>query len=188
MSGQLGSMDQIIASSNWPFTLITNPNIFFLQKKQLLMFMSIASITAFSIDKADVPSDVPAGIEGRTQGNGDPLRLWYAEKQFNEPNRGGLVQTEKGGWYFLTHHGTGAWEGRCDSLVPVTWIDAWPIIGQPDDKGIGHFVWLGKKPVDNTPIVTPQTSDEFNETNLPPQWEWNCQPRDDKWSLTERPG
>jgi beta-xylosidase len=115
-------------------------------------------------------------------------QLSYGDKQANEPNQGGLVQTEKGDWYFLTHHGTGAWEGRCDSLVPVTWIDGWPIIGQPDDKSIGHFVWSGKKPVDNTPIVTPQTSDEFDETVLPPQWEWNYQPRDDKWSLSERSG
>ena len=62
------------------------------------------------------------------------------------------MQTEKGDWYFFTHHGRGDWEGRCDSLLPVTWIDGWPIIGQPDDKGIGHFVWSGKKPVDGTPL------------------------------------
>jgi beta-xylosidase len=115
-------------------------------------------------------------------------QLSYAEKQFNEPNQGGLVQTEKGDWYFLTHHGSGAWEGRCASLVPVTWMDGWPIIGLPDDKGIGRFVWTGKKPVEDTMIVTPQSSDEFNETNLLPQWEWNYQPRDGQWSLSERPG
>jgi beta-xylosidase len=115
-------------------------------------------------------------------------QLSYGERQFMEPNQGGLVQTEKGDWYFFTHHGTGAWEGRCDSLLPVTWIDGWPIIGKPDDKGIGHFVWSGKKPVDGTPIVTPQTSDKFDEISLSPQWEWNYQPRDDQWSLTERPG
>ena len=43
-------------------------------------------------------------------------------------------------------------------------------------------------PVAGTPVVTPQTDDDFNETSLPPQWEWNYQPRADKWSLTERPG
>lgn len=115
-------------------------------------------------------------------------QLSYAEKQFNEPNQGGLVQTEKGDWYFFTHHGNGAWEGRCDSLLPVTWIDGWPIIGTPDDKGIGHFVGSGKKPVEGTSIVMPQSSDEFDETLLPPQWEWNYQPRNDQWSLTERTG
>jgi len=115
-------------------------------------------------------------------------QLSYAEKQFHEPNQGGLVQTEKGDWYFLTHHGHGDWEGRCMSLVPVTWIDGWPIIGQPDDKGIGHFVWSGRMPVSGTPVVTPQSSDDFSSTNLSPQWEWNYQPRAEMWSLTERPG
>ena len=115
-------------------------------------------------------------------------QLSYPERQFNEPNQGGLVEAENGDWYFFTHHGTGAWEGRCDSLVPVTWIDGWPIIGKPDEKGIGHFVWSRSKPVEGTPLVTPQTSDEFDEASLPPQWEWNYQPRNDKWSLTERPG
>jgi beta-xylosidase len=42
--------------------------------------------------------------------------------------------------------------------------------------------------VDGTPVVTPQTSDDFAEASLPPQWEWNYQPRAEKWSLTARPG
>jgi beta-xylosidase len=115
-------------------------------------------------------------------------QLTHADKAAMEPNQGGLVQTEKGDWYFFTHHGTGAWEGRCDSLLPVTWIDGWPIIGAVGADGIGSMVWSGKIPVANTAIVTPQTDDEFNETSLPPQWEWNYQPRAEKWSLTERPG
>jgi len=115
-------------------------------------------------------------------------QLSYGDREFNEPNQGGLVQTEKGDWYFFTHHGTGAWEGRCDSLVPVTWVDGWPIIGKPDGKQIGHFVWSGKKPLDGMPAITPQSDDEFNESTLAPQWEWNYQPRAEKWSLTERPG
>jgi beta-xylosidase len=115
-------------------------------------------------------------------------QLTHGDRDAKEPNQGGIVQTEKGDWYFFTQHGSGDWEGRCDSLVPVTWIDGWPIIGEPDKDNIGHFVWSGKMPVDGTPIITPQTSDEFDETSLPPQWEWNYQPRDEKWSLTDHPG
>ena len=50
--------------------------------------------------------------------------------------------------------------------------------------------WFGpeKNRWPDMPVVTPQTDDEFDETSLPPQWEWNYQPRADKWSLTERPG
>jgi len=115
-------------------------------------------------------------------------QLNHADKAFKEPNQGGLVQTEKGDWYWYTHHGTGDWAGRIDSLVPVTWADGWPILGAVGADGIGSMVWSGKMPVDGTPIVTPQTSDDFAETSLPPQWEWNYQPRADKWSLTENTG
>jgi beta-xylosidase len=115
-------------------------------------------------------------------------QLTHGERAANQPNQGGIVQTEKGDCFFYTHHGTGAWEGRCNSLLPVTWIDGWPIIGQVGADGIGTMVWSGKKPVPSTPIATPQTDDEFTSTRLPPQWEWNYQPRADKWSLTERPG
>jgi beta-xylosidase len=37
-------------------------------------------------------------------------------------------------------------------------------------------------------VTLPQSSDEFSAAALGPQWEWNFQPRAEKWSLTERPG
>jgi beta-xylosidase len=36
--------------------------------------------------------------------------------------------------------------------------------------------------------LTPQSSDDFSSAVLGVQWEWNHQPRADKWSLQERPG
>ncbi|MEP6747972.1 MAG: family 43 glycosylhydrolase [Bacteroidota bacterium] len=44
-----------------------------------------------------------------------------------EPNQGGLVQTEKGKWYFVTHHGKPYWDGLEVSVLPVTWCNAWPL-------------------------------------------------------------
>lgn len=115
-------------------------------------------------------------------------QLSHSQKEVNEPNQGGIVQTETGDWYFLTHHGTGDWSGRIMSLLPVNWVDGWPIIGKPGPDNIGRMVWSGKKPVSTTKVVALQTSDEFNEASLPPQWEWNYQPRAEKWSLIERRG
>jgi beta-xylosidase len=46
-----------------------------------------------------------------------------------EPNQGGLVELSNGKWYFLSHQGTGDWEGRAAVLLPVSWINGWPIIG-----------------------------------------------------------
>lgn len=105
-----------------------------------------------------------------------------------EPNQGGIVQTEAGEWWFLTHHGAGDWSGRIVSLLPVNWMDGWPVLGHPGADGIGNMIWTTPKPVKATGRLTPHTDDEFSTTTLPPQWEWHYQPRPDMWTLTERPG
>ncbi|NLR77155.1 glycosyl hydrolase 43 family protein [Chitinophaga eiseniae] len=106
-----------------------------------------------------------------------------------EPNQGGLIQLVNGKWYFFTHHGSGDWEGRAASLLPVTWLEGWPVIGEPGEDGIGSMVWNAPKPI-NIPNVEKgmQTNDDFHSSVLQPQWEWNYQPRNDKWSLSERKG
>ena len=105
-----------------------------------------------------------------------------------EPNQGGLIDLPDGRWYFFTHQGHGDWEGRAACLLPVTWTDGWPIIGQVGPDGIGSMVWHDKKPIGGFPLVNVEASDEFMAKTLQPPWEWNYQPRPDKWSLTERPG
>ncbi len=120
----------------------------------------------------------------------------YEYKQLNkvdkrkdrEPNQGGLIEVDKDAWYFLTHHGSGDWEGRPASLLPVTWINNWPVIGKPGRDSIGEMVWRGKKPINTNKKLFIQTNDEFQSSELNVQWEWNYQPRADKWSLTERKG
>lgn len=105
-----------------------------------------------------------------------------------EPNQGGLLQGPAGDWWFFTHQGTGSWEGRAACLLPVTWINRWPVIGSVGADTIGNMLWAYNKPVPRSAIVVPQTNDEFNSSNLPVQWEWNYQPRPGKWSLTSRKG
>ncbi len=116
-------------------------------------------------------------------------QLTAKNREEKEPNQGGLVDNGKGAWYFLTHHGSGSWEGRCVSLLPVTWIDGWPIMGETHAAGEpGKMSWSGKLPVPGGRIVTPQGSDDFTASLLAPQWEWNYQPRAGMWSLKEKPG
>ncbi len=105
-----------------------------------------------------------------------------------EPNQGGLIRLPSGEWWFLTHQGTGAWEGRTLCLLPIHWVDRWPIIGAVGPDGIGNMVWRAKKPIHGYQRIHPQTDDTFDSPKLLPQWEWNHQPRADKWSLTERAG
>ena len=110
-------------------------------------------------------------------------------KKDREPNQGALLETAPGEWHFLTHHGTGGhWEGRVVSLLPVNWIDGWLIIGKVGNNTIGQMVWTASKPVEKFSENAIQTGDEFDLPVLNVQWEWNYQPRADKWSLTERQG
>ncbi|MCK4292597.1 MAG: glycoside hydrolase 43 family protein, partial [Planctomycetes bacterium] len=118
--------------------------------------------------------------------------------------QGALVQAAEGSWWYshqLVQHrekikGTFAgrttgssYEGRSQWLIPVKWQDGWPVLGEdPDGNGIGNTVHQWKKPIQGYPIDAPQTDDEFEAAKLGPQWEWNHNPRDDRWSLTERPG
>jgi len=115
-------------------------------------------------------------------------QLKHADREAMEPNQGGFVEGPDGRWYFFTHHGRGAWEGRATSLLPVTWIDGWPIVGEVGADGMGRMVWSGKMPATGLPVMTPQANDEFTGPDLGPQWEWNYQPRADRWSLGERRG
>jgi len=118
-----------------------------------------------------------------------PKQLSYAQKEYHEPNQGGIVQTQKGDWYFLTHHGSsGDWAGRVMSLLPVNWVDGWPILGKVDSNNIGSMVWEGEIPIKGQKKEQMQTSDDFKEAKLGVQWEWNYQPRAEKWSLNEHKG
>lgn len=111
------------------------------------------------------------------------------KKTDREPNQGGLVQTKNGDWYFFTHHGSGGnWDGRVASLLPVTWINNWPIIGKVGSDTIGNMVWCDKKPIKSSEKKRTEWTDKFKSTKLAVEWEWNYQPRKEKWSLTERPG
>lgn len=105
-----------------------------------------------------------------------------------EPNQGGLIKLSSGKWYFITHQGRGDWEGRAGVLLPVTWVKGWPIIGRIGSDGIGNMIWHGKKPIEGFPHTDLAASDDFTSSTLKPEWEWNYQPDDTKWSLTERPG
>jgi beta-xylosidase len=105
-------------------------------------------------------------------------------------DQGALICTpDSSKWFFLSHQGAGYTNGRPVSLFPVTWTSNWPMAGVDDNNdGIGEPVWNVAKPILGQPVVFPQGSDEFTDTVLNPQWQWNYQPRPDKWSLTAHPG
>ncbi len=115
-------------------------------------------------------------------------QLAHVNREAMEPNQGGIVLGKNKRWYFFTHHGSGDWSGRITSLLPVTWIDGWPLIGQVNGTEPGTMVWSDKMPTQVKEKPTIQRSDDFDTPQLSPQWQWNYQPRNDFFSLTERPG
>jgi beta-xylosidase len=105
--------------------------------------------------------------------------------QIQGPHQGGYVETPSGAGWFIHFNSTGAY-GRIVYLEPVRWADDWPIIGAPPGQPVQSYA---APDVGRTfPAVHPQTSDEFTRPTLGPQWEWNHNPVDSHWSLTERPG
>ena len=115
-------------------------------------------------------------------------QLALASWDAHEPNQGGIVQGKDDNWYFLTHHGRGDWSGRIVSLLPVTWVEGWPIIGEVVPENIGTMKWSGAMPARDEIKLCIRRSDDFDDGSLAPQWQWNYQPRDEMFSLTERYG
>jgi beta-xylosidase len=128
---------------------------------------------------------LPDGSSGKPgkPGKYEPLKF-----DSSLPGQGGMVDTAKGDWFWMGQIKQADSDGRCPNLVPVTWIDNWPAIGVNVKDHMGQMVAQMKKPISDYPIAFPLGSDEFDSSDLGLQWQWNHQPRNDHWSLTERPG
>ena len=112
---------------------------------------------------------------------------FYAQNR-ELPGQGGFVDTPDGRWFWIGQFNRFSSDGRLPNLLPVTWIDDWPVPGVDVQDGHGRMGWQLKKPITGYPVSRPQGSDDFKKPVLDPRWHWNHQPRADKWSLTERPG
>lgn len=97
----------------------------------------------------------------------------------NGPHQGALVETQTGETWFIHFQDREAY-GRITHLQPVKWVNDWPVIGiDKDGDGKGEPVITYKKPNVGKvyPVITPQESDEFNESNYGLQWQWHANPK-----------
>jgi beta-xylosidase len=100
--------------------------------------------------------------------------------------QGGLVDTPDGRWFAYLFRDFGS-VGRIPYLVPVKWEDGWPVIGVngkvPDNLDL---------PAGRGLIPGIVASDEFNRRKgnpaLPLIWQWNHNPDNNLWSVTQRKG
>ena len=97
----------------------------------------------------------------------------------NGPHQGAWVTSQTGEDWFLHFQDKEAY-GRVVHLQPMKWINDWPVMGEDKDgDGKGEPVSTFKKPnVGKTfPIITPVESDDFNDTKLGLQWQWQANPQ-----------
>lgn len=135
---------------------------------------------------------LPDGTPGRP-GNPGKYEVFTVEKVKNRdslriPGQGGYVDTPDGRWFWIGQFTRDYACGRPPHLLPVTWIDDWPVIGVDVKDKEGQMAWQLPKPVQGYALTLPQGSDDFDKAGLHPQWMWNHVPDSSKWSLTERPG
>jgi beta-xylosidase len=100
--------------------------------------------------------------------------------------QGGLIDTPDGKWYAYLFRDFGA-VGRIPYLVPVQWIDGWPVLGFN-----GKVPETLDLPASKGLIPGIVASDDFtrkgNEPKLPLVWQWNHNPDNKLWSLNARKG
>jgi beta-xylosidase len=100
--------------------------------------------------------------------------------------QGGLIDTPDGRWFSYLFRDFGA-VGRIPYLVPVKWEDGWPVLGEN-----GKAPEKLDLPASKGLIPGLVASDEFNrkkgEAALPLVWQWNHNPDNTLWSVSERKG
>jgi beta-xylosidase len=100
--------------------------------------------------------------------------------------QGGMIDTPDGRWfaYLFQDHGS---VGRIPYLVPMKWEDGWPVIGVN-----GKVPETLDLPVSKGLIPGIVNNDEFTrkkgEPALPLVWQWNHNPDNSLWSVSERKG
>ncbi len=97
--------------------------------------------------------------------------------------QGGIVESTDGKWYALLFQDHGA-VGRIPVLVPMTWQNDWPVLGVN-----------GKAPttleVSGNYTGTSLAHDDdfsYDSNQLALEWQWNHNPDNSAWSVTDRPG
>jgi beta-xylosidase len=120
----------------------------------------------------------------------DKIVLERGSTVINGPHQGAWVETQKGESWFLHFQDYDAY-GRITHLQPMRWENDWPLIGEDFDKnGVGEPVMQYRKPDigKKVPVATPLTTDEFNNTTLGLQWQWEANNQQNWFSLSSRKG
>ena len=98
--------------------------------------------------------------------------------------QGCIIDDIKGNWYGLVFQDRNG-IGRVPLLMPVRWVNGWPMLGDENGKVPMQAVIPLKSYDTGKRIVE---SDDFSGEKLKINWQWNHNPENGAWSLTERSG
>lgn len=100
--------------------------------------------------------------------------------------QGGIVDTPEGDWYGLLFQDHGA-VGRVPCLQPVKWVDGWPMMGE-DGRAVNEISLYSPKTEWTESTFMGDDEFDYDEDKLSLLWQWNHNPDNENWSVTERPG
>ena len=98
------------------------------------------------------------------------------------PHQGGIVQTPKGDWYYMAFIDAFP-GGRMPVLAPLKWKDdGWPSVELPDNTWLKFYPLPDISPSRRT-VKSLTGTDSFRGPALGPEWEWNHNPDESKYSI-----
>ncbi len=138
-------------------------------------------------------TQVPRGEKYRIGQDGTKFGLGPLDKDATactNAHQGGIVQATDGSWwalFMMDFHSI----GRTVCLMPMTWVDGWPMVGLEGNYGRAPRTWFvpgttmgkyagGVAPERHAPYVR---SDNFDGKQLQRVWQWNHNPEEKMWSL-----
>ena len=145
-------------------------------------------------------TQVPRGEEYRIGHDGAKFVLGPLDKDAtacSNAHQGGIVQAKDGKWWALLMQDFRS-IGRTVCLMPMTWVDGWPMVGLEGNLGRAPRTWY-KPDASRTcygtswslygkdgpqPISAPyERNDHFDGKTLGRVWQWNHNPDDKMWCL-----
>lgn len=97
-------------------------------------------------------------------------------------HQGGIVQATDGSWWALLMQDFHS-IGRTVCLMPMTWVDGWPMVGLPGNLGRAPRTYFKPVITSDSPRAPYDRNENFNGRNLGRVWQWNHNPDDKMWSL-----
>lgn len=105
--------------------------------------------------------------------------------------QGGIVDTPDGDWYAVLFQDSGA-VGRIPVLIPIHFENDYPVFGDKGKIPEEIIVKSTRPGYQYKPLFKSDNfryePDQNGKINLNPVWQWNHNPHDNLWNVTEKPG